>query len=67
MGAGDHEQAREPIERSQAPDPAVELQAREHVGPLLLTRWRKRDGRALLLYARTEGEADDGAAGERLQ
>jgi CubicO group peptidase (beta-lactamase class C family) len=59
--------------RSDDPAPPVEPGARplaggasrvgedeERVGPLLLSRWRKDDGRALLLYRRpADGQTDE--------
>jgi hypothetical protein len=55
MDEGDHEPAQDRSTAWPAPPEGVQLLAEESLGPLRICRYRKRDGRALLLYARSDG------------
>jgi hypothetical protein len=59
MDEGDREPAHDGTTVSPPPGEAAEFRSRERVGPLLLSRYRKRDGRALLLYERVDGAKHD--------
>jgi hypothetical protein len=59
MDEGDRDPAQDPATISPLPGEAAEYRSEERVGPLLLRSYRKRDGRALLLYERVEGKSRD--------
>jgi hypothetical protein len=58
MEEGDREPAHDPATVSPLPGDAAKRLGEERVGPLTLTRYRKRDGRALMLYERVDEAAD---------